>query len=213
MKINSSGNGIETKQHLPTIPNKSKKSIQSLSNTKEMTHQINISEAAVYVGTYAKYNNGSIFGKWLNLSDYADKEEFYDACHELHNDEEGPEFMFQDYENIPEGLISECSISNNIFEVIEAFENMEENQKEPFLIWCNNGHRSLSEEDIDDLISAFESDYIGKYDSEEDFASELVEERNDLSDFAKQYFDYEACARDLFLGDYWSEDGYVFYNS
>ncbi len=28
MKINSSGNGNETKQHLPTIPNKSKKTIQ-----------------------------------------------------------------------------------------------------------------------------------------------------------------------------------------
>jgi len=190
-----------------------KNQFKSPANTKEMIHQINISEAAVYVGTYGKYNDGSIFGKWLNLSDYADKEEFYAACHELHNDEEDPEFMFQDYENIPEGLISECSISDNLFEVIEAFENMEENQKEPFLIWCNNGHRSLSGEDINDLISAFESDYIGEYDSEEDFATELVEERSDLSDFAKQYFDYEAYARDLFLSDYWSDAGYVFYNS
>jgi antirestriction protein len=190
-----------------------KNQFKSQANTKEMTHQINISEAAVYVGTYGKYNDGSIFGKWLNLSDYADKEEFYAACHELHNDEEDPEFMFQDYENIPEGLISECSISDNIFEVIEAFENMEENQKAPFLIWCNNGHRKLSEEDINDLISDFESDYIGEYDSEEDFATELVEERSDLSDFAKQYFDYEAYARDLFMGDYWSDGGYVFHNS
>lgn len=178
-----------------------------------MAHQINISEAAVYVGTYAKYNSGSIFGKWLKLSDYTDKEEFYEACHELHSDEEDPEFMFQDYENIPEGLISECSISDNIFEIIEAFESLGESQREPFMIWCNNGHRSLSEEDIDDLISAFESDYIGEYDSEEDFAMELIEERHDLTDFAKQYFDYEAYARDLFCGDYWSEDGFVFYAS
>ncbi|OPC66677.1 antirestriction protein [Elizabethkingia bruuniana] len=178
-----------------------------------MTRQINISQAAVYVGTYAKYNNGSISGKWLNLTDYAYRQEFYKACHELHKDEEDPEFMFQDYENIPESLISEGWISDNLFEFIEVFGNMEENQKEPFLIWCNNGHRSLSEEAINDLISAFESDYIGKYDSEEDFAIELVEERDDLSDFAKQYFDYEAYARDLFLSDYWSDGGYVFYNS
>ncbi|CAM2854218.1 antirestriction protein ArdA [Chryseobacterium flavum] len=177
-----------------------------------MTHQINISEASVYVGTYHKYNEGSIFGKWLNLSDYTDKEEFYTACKELHNDEEDPEFMFQDYENIPEGLISEYGMSNNIFQVIEAFGNMDENQKEPFLIWCNNGHHSLSDEDIDDLISAFESDYIGEYNTEEDFAYEQVEEMN-LPDFAKRYFDYEAYARDLFLGDYWSDSGYVFYNS
>lgn len=178
-----------------------------------MTHQINISEAAVYVGTYAKYTNGSIFGKWLKLSDYTDKEEFYAACHKLHNDEEDPEFMFQDYENIPQGLISECSMSDNIFEVLEALENMEENQKEAFLIWCSNGHHSLSDADIDDLKSEFENDYIGEYDSEEDFARELVEERNDLSEFAKQYFDYEAYARDLFCNSYWSDSGHVFYNS
>jgi len=178
-----------------------------------MTHRIDISEAAVYVGTYAKYNDGSIFGKWLKLSDYVDKEEFYAACHELHNDEEDPEFMFQDYENIPKGLISECSISDNIFEIIEAFDNMDRDQKEPFLIWCDNGHHNLSDEDINDLISDFESDYIGEYSSEEDFARELIEERSDLSDFAKEYFDYEAYAKDLFSGNYWSEDGYVFYNS
>ena len=41
-----------------------------------------LSEARVYVGTYGKYNNGSLFGAWLDLSDYADKEEFYEACRE-----------------------------------------------------------------------------------------------------------------------------------
>ena len=62
-----------------------------------------LSAASVYVGTYAKYNNGSLFGAWLNLSDYSDKEEFYEACRELHKDEEDAEYMFQDWENVPEG--------------------------------------------------------------------------------------------------------------
>ena len=210
MKHHSIRNGNETKQRPLSLPNKSKK---SQSTAKEMTHQINISEASVYVGTYRKYNEGLLLGKWLNLSNYADKEEFYTACKELHQDEEDPEFMFQDYENIPNGLISECWISDNLFEVLEAFEDMDESQKEPFLIWCNNGHHSLSEEDINELISSFENDYIGQYDSEEDFGRELIEDRDDLIDFAKQYFDYKAYARDLFCGDYWSEAGYVFYNS
>ena len=48
-----------------------------------------LSEAKVYVGTYAKYNNGSLSGAWLDLSDYSDKEEFYEACRELHKDECG----------------------------------------------------------------------------------------------------------------------------
>ncbi|WP_158655766.1 antirestriction protein ArdA [Sphingobacterium sp. HMA12] len=177
-----------------------------------MTHQINTSEARVYVGTYGKYNDGSIFGEWLTLSDYADKDEFYDACRELHDDEEDPEFMFQDYENIPNGLIGECCISDSIFDVLEALEDMDETRKEAFLIWCNNGHRKLSEGDISDLISDFDDDYIGEYKDEEDFAYEQVEQM-DLPEFAKTYFDYEAFARDLFSGDYWSDNGHVFYNS
>ena len=54
---------------------------------------VTLSEARVYVGTYAKYNNGSLFGKWLDLSDYSDKDEFLEACRELHEDEQDPEFI------------------------------------------------------------------------------------------------------------------------
>ena len=32
--------------------------------------------AKLYVGSYAKYNNGSIAGAWLELNDYGDSEEF-----------------------------------------------------------------------------------------------------------------------------------------
>ncbi|RKT01761.1 antirestriction protein ArdA [Chryseobacterium defluvii] len=173
---------------------------------------IDINEANVYVGTYKKYNEGSLFGKWLNLSDYTDKEEFYKACTELHSDENDPEFMFQDYENIPKGLIDESWLSENVFEVLQALSDLSGNDQEAFLIWCNNGHADLSNGDIYDLISDFENAYVAHYDSEEDFARELIGERDDLNDFAKQYFDYEAYARDLFCGSYWSEDGHVFYN-
>ena len=55
-----------------------------------------LSAASVYVGTYAKYNNGSLSGAWLNLSDYSDKEEFYEACRELHKDEEDVEYMLRE---------------------------------------------------------------------------------------------------------------------
>ncbi|WP_286850638.1 MULTISPECIES: antirestriction protein ArdA [Sphingobacterium] len=175
-----------------------------------MKEIINITEARVYVGTYRKYNEGSLFGEWLYLSNYANRDQFDDACGELHCDEEDPEFMFQDYEHLPEQLICECWISETVFEIIEAIDDMDKNQREPFSIWCNNGHRDLAKENIYDLISGFEDDYIGEYHSEEDFVRELIEERSDLSEFARQYFDYEAYARDLFCGDYWSDGNYIF---
>ena len=150
-----------------------------------------LSEAKVYVGTYAKYNNGSLSGAWLDLSDYSDKEEFYEACRELHKDEEDAEYMFQDWENVPEGLIGESWISENFFSLRDAVED-------------------LSEEDADDLVRDFRDEYRGQYDDEEDFAYEIIEECYDLPEFAKTYFDYEKFARDLFMCDYWFDDGFVF---
>jgi antirestriction protein len=55
----------------------------------------------VYVGTYAKYNNGDLTGEWVDLTNFSNKEDFLEYCAELHSDESDPEFMFQDYENFP----------------------------------------------------------------------------------------------------------------
>jgi len=173
----------------------------------------NLSEARIYVGTYAKYNEGSIFGKWMDLSDYSDSEEFYAACRELHGDEEDPELMFQDWENIPSALISESWLSENIFEIIEAVSKLSETQQEAFGVWLDYMSSDIANEDIDDLIESFEDDYQGEYKDEEDFAYEIVEECYDLPEFAKTYFDYEKFARDLFIGDYYYENGFVFRRS
>lgn len=170
----------------------------------------NISEAQIYVGTYAKYNEGSIFGKWLKLSDYSDKDEFYEACRELHKDEQDPEFMFQDWEYIPSDLIGESWLADNIFEIIEAIDELDDDKKAAFEVWLNHGSHDITTKDITDLIRSFEDDFQGEYKDEEDYAYEIVEECYELPEFAKAYFDYAKFARDLFIGDYWFEDGYVF---
>lgn len=36
------------------------------------------------------------FAAAIDLTEYSSKEEFYEACKELHSDEEDAEFMFQD---------------------------------------------------------------------------------------------------------------------
>ena len=74
---------------------------------------------SIYVGTYKKYNEGSIYGEWLNLSDYSNYEELLQAMQELHQDEDDPEFMIQDYECseffIKQKLISEKAIFQQTF--------------------------------------------------------------------------------------------------
>lgn len=60
--------------------------------------------AKCYVGTYKKYNEGNLAGKWLNLSDYRTYQEFLSACNELHKNECDPELMIQDWEDLPDGF-------------------------------------------------------------------------------------------------------------
>ena len=52
----------------------------------------------VYVGTYGKYNAGSIDGAWIDLDKFNSYDEFLAACRKLHHDEHDPEFMIQDTE-------------------------------------------------------------------------------------------------------------------
>lgn len=63
-------------------------------------------------------------------------------------------------------------------------------------------------------VDSFSDAYMGKYDSEEAFAEQLVEDCGMLADVPEhvaRYFDTEAFAHDLFLGDYYMADsGHVF---
>ncbi|WP_433997212.1 antirestriction protein ArdA, partial [Escherichia coli] len=49
---------------------------------------------AVYVGTWHKYNCGSIAGRWFDLTTFDDERDFFAACRALHQDEADPELMF-----------------------------------------------------------------------------------------------------------------------
>lgn len=82
----------------------------------------------IYVGTYGKYNSGSIAGQWLDLADYNTYDELMKACSAIHKDESDPEFMIQDCENMPDGLTLMETISEQEFNDIKLA--MKEEQQE-----------------------------------------------------------------------------------
>jgi len=64
-------------------------------------------------------------------------------------------------------------------------------------------------------VDSFADHYYGEWDSEQDFAENLVDECSMLDampENLKHYFDYEALARDLFINDYTFLNGFVFSN-
>ncbi|MDQ6482672.1 antirestriction protein ArdA [Dyadobacter sp. LHD-138] len=172
----------------------------------------------IYVGTYGMYNNGSLYGKWFDLSDYTDAKEFLRDCYEYHRNEFLPELMFQDWENIPDMLISESNLHEDVFKYFEAVSGMENDTAEAFEIYCtqivswpSNGN------DLDETLEGFQESYQGYFgksnDPKTDFAYQFVEDTGLLAgapDILERYFDYEAYGRDLFLEGYSEYEGYVF---
>lgn len=92
----------------------------------------------LYVGTYAKYNAGSIGGAWIDLDKYKGADDFIAACRRLHKDEADPELMFQDVETDPgcdwqEGLYSESAVPRDYWALKAEFaaKAAEEERKAP----------------------------------------------------------------------------------
>lgn len=170
-------------------------SLQEAISKHEWKHE---SESpALYCGTYGKYNSGNFNGMWLNVSTFNDYEDFINFCKAIHADEDDPELMYQDYENMPGSLYQESMGEegfNKIAEYCELCDDYSVSAVEDFLEW-------YSPEDLENMHDS----YVGVYDSEEDFAREIV---NDCYDIEKMmgnlacYFDYESLARDLFISDY-----------
>lgn len=148
--------------------------------------------AQIYVGTYAKYNSGSIAGKWLDLEDYADREAFLEACRELHKDEIDPELMFQDFEGFPRSYYNESSVPAELWDWLDLGDDDRE------LLEVYQEHVA-DDADIDRAREAF----AGKYDSEADWAEDFLESTGDLQGVPKNlrnYIDFEAYARDARMG-------------
>ena len=172
---------------------------ESLKEELKKHEQTNGSDSpALYCGTYGKYNSGNLRGMWLNVSTFDDYEDFLNFCLAIHADEEDPEIMFQDGENIPDSLCCESMGEEEFSKIAKYCELCDDYSVSAVYDFLE----FYSPEDLDMMHDS----YSGVYDSEEDFARSIV---NDCYDLEKMmgnlacYFDYEAFARDLFMGDYY----------
>lgn len=162
---------------------------------------------ALYVGTYSKYNDGNIYGKWLQLDTFSDYNEFIEVCKLIHSDEADPEFMFQDCSDLPSVFYNESGYSEEEWDAMMEYVNLDDNKKEAY--------KEYSEYFPNPNIEDFEDRWNGEFDSETAFAEYMVDIMNvnvpKHLDWLIQYFDYEAYARTLFSSGYTFLNGHVFY--
>ena len=95
-----------------------------------------------------------------------------------------------------EEAISAIEEAGHNLEAVRAYRDNMGEQYTPLLDW-------------EDWIGEFEESYQGEMDTRE-FAEQLAEEFFDLSSPLGNYFDFEKWERDLFMGDYWENDGHIF---
>lgn len=163
--------------------------------------------ASIYVSTYAKYNNSSLYGKWLNLSDYSDYDELLEAMRELHKDEHDCEFMYQDFEGCELfeklGLISECHLSPEIYEIAQQIDDSGHDIE--VFIACVDCLGKIHFQSLYEYVNNF---YYGEFPSDEDFVQWLYE--NDTFNIPSWVvIDWEATARSIMF-DYFESNGHYF---
>lgn len=116
------------------------------------------------------------------------------------------EWSIHDYEGFERIKLGESESFENVAALAAAIEE----HGEAFAIWWGNETR----DDVD--ANAFREQYAGEYKDLEDFAYNFLEDTGGLSEVPehlRNYFDYEAYARDMRLnGDVWEERGHVFWN-
>lgn len=161
-----------------------------------------IDAPALYVGTYQKYNEGSIAGEWVDLSQH-DKESFYEYCKELHKDEDDPELMFQDFQNFPKAYYGESGCDDQLWEWLDL------DSRDQEIVAAYVDYFGVP----DDINTPTEC-YAGEFDSDVDFAwdySDSTGMLDSIPENLKGYFDMESFARDLMM-DVTASDGFYFYS-
>lgn len=159
----------------------------------------------VYAACLASYNAGTLHGKWLDATDPDDLREGIEAMLADSPATDAEEWAFHDHEGWGEYSVGEYDDIDILAEVGRLIEE----HGEAYSAYADN----VGDEADGD---GFQEAYCGEWDSETAYAEHIMDEFYDVPDNLIGYIDYEAVARDLFIGDYYSIDGgagvYVFRN-
>lgn len=166
---------------------------------------MNITNSSVYVCNKRSYGQG----RSLELICYGDAGSFREACCCLFAENE--EFIYFDYEDIPDVYITERWISPNYFPLVRAVAGLEGNKQEAFSAWLDRYKPDLEEQAVADIVALFDFSYAGSYRDPLLFAREYAREQLNITSRNSPSFDFDSYKdilfRDLFL---FVKGGYVF---
>lgn len=157
----------------------------------------NYPNASFYSPEFGLEEVGNV-SKWFDLEEELFYSETMDNILEWLNTRRIEEPRIVDREGIPSYIDSLGELENFLETIVE----IDEDARGAYVAMCNNWGQWVS---VDDFQEAF----CGYFDSEKDYAEELIAQCYDLEEMMgslASYFDYEAFARDLFISDYWYDE-------
>ncbi|AIT08546.1 antirestriction protein [Candidatus Francisella endociliophora] len=146
-------------------------------------------EPQIYIACLASYNNGILYGKWINANQ--DVSALEDEIQEILADSPMPdaeEWAIHDYEDFDNLGLSE-------YESLETISQVAQNIVEHDELFIEAYKYTNS---IDEAIEMINDRFIGLYDSVEDYAEETTD-ISSISEYLRYYIDFQSLARDIEL--------------
>lgn len=138
----------------------------------------------VYIADLAAYNEGSLVGEWLDLSEFGSGEEVMEKISELlkqwseESDEEREEFAVHDMENFPKQMYSEYMGESDFQKVIDYWEAINGTDYPMEVV---EDYASETGKDIVEAASEIKDNHYGTFSSLKDFAYEWVDSVGGIS--------------------------------
>ena len=163
---------------------------------------------SVFVENGSVYRDGGMLGVWFELpmSDVELESKFAEIGIAYHDDLVlNKDYVITDFENDVEYEVGDYEPIGLLNDLAERLQNVDD------LVWLT-AYMDETGESLDEAIDRYEDNSVW-YDGMtlEEVAEEFVDETENLSEFARRYFDYEALAHDLRIDGYVEYDGGVLY--
>lgn len=178
-----------------------------MTNTATIAPQIvtGCPDRGIYVACLASYNNGLLYGAWIDLEDGIEYDELRAAiaCVISHSPTPGAEeYAIHDYSGLPKWLMSSewpdldqlCEYCGNLADLAAVGQ-----RQEAYELACENQQQLLS------IHNALDS-YYGTYSEPEEFAYDYYEQQGTLNEVPEELrcrIDWEGVWRDM-DGNGWS---------
>jgi len=151
-----------------------------------------IGEIRIYVACLASYNNGSLYGEWIDASLGLNHiQDSVSAMLETSPVEDTEEWAIHDYEGFESIRLSEYEGFERVAELAEFIEEHGELGGKVFEHYGN----------LEDAKTALDNHYYGEYESLADYAEQFTSETVEVPASLTFYIDYEKMGRDLEIND------------